>query len=162
MSSYSALAGVWRIVLVVFLEGFLLLRRHWIACRCGPVPRSIVICRKGRQPASTHWDVRVTMASPFLRWRRDVASARSTPIPPCGAHAGTFPAPDRLPKGGGEFSPNLPAPVRVAVTCNVVLLRAGACLEYHPSCLPFGMLAFVQTLDCLPLRPRPPLHCDLP
>ena len=162
MSSYSALVSVWRIILVVFLLGVLLLCGHWNACRCGPVPRSIVICRKGRQPASTHWDVRVTMASPFLRCRRDVASARSTPIPPCGAHAGTFPAPDRLPKGGGDFYPNLPTPVRVAVTCNVVLLSEGACFASHPWCLPCGLLPFVQTLDCLPLRPRPQQYWDLP
>ena len=162
MSSYSAKVRVWRVISVAFHVGFLLLCRHEVACRCGPVCRSIVICREGRQPASKHWGVRVTMAPPSLRWRCDVASARSTHNTPCGAHASTFPAPDRLPKGGGEFSPNLPAPVRVAVTCNVVLLRAGACLEYHPWCLPFGSPAFVQTLDCLPLRPRPPQHCDLP
>ena len=145
MSSYLALVSVWRIILVVFLAGVLFLCGHWIACCCGPVPRSIVICRKGRQPASTHWDARVTMASPFLRWRRDVASARSTPYTFMRRARWHLPCTIRLPKGGGEFSPNLPAPVRVAVTCNVVLLNEGARLAYHHCCLPCWILAFVQT-----------------
>ena len=54
-----------------------------------------------------------------------------------------------------------PVPLPFAVTWNVGSLRAGACFAYHPCRLPFGILAFVQTLDCLPLRPLPTQHCDL-